>query len=104
MGCQSAFYMLYAAGIYPIMGQDLYILTPPLLERTVLPVGGAGRLEISAPGARPGTFIGGVRLDGAALDRLWLRHSEIAEGARLEVELVGSPSDFGTRNLPPAGS
>ena len=105
MGCQSAFYMFYSAGLYPVMGQDLYILSPPLLERTLLRAGAPDSLlEIVAPGARPGVFIGGVCLNGVSLDRLWLRHDEIRDGAQIEIDLVDAPSGFGSANPPPGAT
>lgn len=129
MGCQSAFYMLYTAGMYPIMGQDLYILTPPVLERTVFGAAGMGaagaraagpgagglgaagvdagpaapRIEISAPAAGYGTYIDAVRLNGTSIDRLWFRHAEVAAGARIELDLIDHRSAFGFSNSPPAG-
>jgi putative alpha-1,2-mannosidase len=105
MGCQSAFYMLYTAGMYPIMGQDLYILTPPVLEHTVFGAAGQGaaRIEISAPAAGYGTYIDAVRLNGTSIDRLWFRHAEVAAGARIELDLVDHRSAFGSSNSPPAG-
>lgn len=104
MGCQSAFFMLFAAGIYPIMGQDLYILTPPTLERTVFRADGAPRIEIIAPGADYHRYITGVRVNDVPINRVWLRHGEIAGGARIEIDLCPTPTEFGRVNPPPAGA
>jgi len=101
MGCQSAFYLCGSLGLYPIMGQDLYLLGPPAFPRATVALGtGGAALEISAPGAdKPGRFITAARLNGRPLDRAWLRHAEIAGGARLDLDLGDAPASWG--RLPP---
>ncbi len=102
MGCQSAFYMCSAMGLCPVMGQALYLLTPPVFSRAEITLGQSGHtLTIEAPGAGPGgRFVAGAVLNGVPLDRAWLRHDEVAAGATLRLELDAQPSDWG-RSLPP---
>lgn len=104
MGCQSAFYMCAAMGLYPIMGQDLYLLSPPVFTRTEVTLGASGRtLVIEAPDAGPtGLYIVGASLNGQRLERAWIRHGEIAQGATLRLELAAKPGDWGTKHLPPS--
>jgi len=104
MGCQSAFYMCSTMGLYPVMGQDLYLLTTPAFRRTELDLGTSGKtLVIEAPRAGSGgRYIASVTIDGQPLDRAWVRHDEIANGAVLRFELAETPSDWGTRDLPPS--
>ena len=42
MGCQSAFYICSAMGLYPLMGQDLYFLVPPVFNKVTPPAGRTG--------------------------------------------------------------
>ncbi len=102
MGCQSAFFMCSTMGIYPVMGQDLYLLTPPAFTRTEMSLGAGGKkLIIEAPNAGPeNRYVVSATLNGKPLDRAWLRHHEIAEGAVLHFELINCPGDWGTKNLP----
>lgn len=103
MGCQSAFFMCSAMGIYPIMGQDLYMLTAPVFDRIILQMGeGAKQLEIKAKCKGPeDKYIVGARLNGEVLDRAWIRHEEIANGGVLEFVLDEKPNGWGNGAVPP---
>jgi len=102
MGCQSAFYMCAAMGLYPIMGQDLYLLAPPVFEYVQLDLGAhEAPLTIEAPGADAAhAGVAAASLDGVALDRAWVRHAELAHGATLCYELAPARTDWG-RGVPP---
>jgi predicted alpha-1,2-mannosidase len=104
MGCQSAFYMCSALGLYPIMGQDLYLLSTPIFEKAEIDLGASGKtLVIEAPGAgddRP--YIVGATIDGKPLDRAWVRHGEIAHGAVIRLRLAAKPEGWGVGKLPPS--
>ncbi len=101
MGCQSAFYIWASLGLYPLMGQDLYMMNTPVWEQVELRVGLNGEvLTIVSPGAREKRYIVGAKLNGETIDRAWVRHAEIAGGGTLELELGAQPSDWG--RTPPA--
>jgi len=104
MGCQSAWYMCSAIGVYPIMGQDIYILSTPVFECTRIALGASGRsLTIEAPGAGPERpYVASATLDGRALTRAWIRHGEIAGGAVIRFELSDRPADWGAGEPPPS--
>ncbi|MBN1553459.1 MAG: GH92 family glycosyl hydrolase [Phycisphaerae bacterium] len=103
MGCQSAWFMCSAMGLYPVMGQDLYLLTSPLFERTEIRLGRTDHcLVIEAPGAEEGRFIQSASLDGRPLDRAWIRHEEIKDGATLRLELSETPTAWGATTPPPS--
>lgn len=103
MGCQSAFYIASALGIYPLMGQDVYWLTTPVFTRSEITLGAAGRvLVVEAPDAGPDRpYIVGATLNGQPLDRAWLRHGEIRDGATLRLELASEPTNWGANQPPP---
>src|SRR5918911_684299 len=97
-------HMCSALGIYPIMGQDLYLLSTPVFQRTEIALAKSGKsLVIEAPDAGPTKpYIVAATLNGESLSRAWLKHGEIAQGAVLHFELGSSPGDWGTRELPPS--
>lgn len=104
MGCQSAFYMGSAMGLYPIMGQDLYLLIAPVFSRVEVQLGTSGKtLVMETPEAsaeKP--YIVSATLNGEPLNRAWVRHSEIADGAVLRFEVSDTPGTWGTAELPPS--
>ena len=104
MGCQSAWYMCSTMGIYPMMGQDLYLLSAPIFQRTEIALGKSGKsLVIEAPQAGPeNPYVIAATLNGEPLHRAWIRHREIADGAVIRFELGSEPGDWGTRELPPS--
>ena len=103
MGCQSAFYMCSSMGLYPIMGQDLYMITSPIFDKITVQMGDRDKsLVIRAE--RMGLddkYIVGATLNGKKLDRAWIRHEEIAEGGVLELTLDKHPNGWGNNIVPP---
>jgi predicted alpha-1,2-mannosidase len=83
MGSQSAFYIGSTLGIYPVAGQDLYLLNAPAFERAEIDLVGAPRpLVTRREGPTEGAVVSAT-LDGRPLDRAWVSHAEIAGGAEL---------------------
>jgi len=104
MGCLSAFYMCSAIGLYPIMGQDIWLLTSPVFERTEIDLGLGGRpLVIEAPGAgEKNIYIRSAKINGQELGRAWIRHGEIAGGGTIRYELSDKPAGWGEDSPPPS--
>jgi predicted alpha-1,2-mannosidase len=98
-GTLSAWYVFSALGFYPLAGSDLYLLGAPLFERAELTLpGGVLRIEASDL-SDANRYVQSVRLDGAELQRPWLRHADIAAGAELRFEMGPEPAGWG--RLPP---
>jgi predicted alpha-1,2-mannosidase len=103
MGSDSAFYMCTSIGLYPLMGQDIYFLSAPLIEKTEILLGDSGNtLTINAPGAGEGKHIVSASINGNNLDRAWIRHEEIADGAVIEFTMGDKPGEWGSKELPKA--
>lgn len=104
MGCQSAFYMSSAMGLYPLMGQDLYWLIAPVFDAVEIDMGGRHKLRIETEFASPGAeYITSAELNGRVLDRAWLRHGEIAKGGVLKYRVAAEPGKWGAGLPPPSG-
>ena len=104
MGCHSALYMCGLLGLYPMMGQDWYFLTAPAFTRSVIALGeSGGTLTVLAPAAaESNVYIVGAKLDGAPLERAWVRHAEVATGrAVLELDVAAEPGGWGEGFEPP---
>jgi predicted alpha-1,2-mannosidase len=102
-GAMSAWYVFHALGLYPSAGTDVYLVTSPLFAHAALDLGGGRRLEIVADGVSDeNRYVQAATLDGRPLGRAWLRHGEIASGARLVLTMGPRPSAWGTTVLPPS--
>ena len=93
-GQMSAWYVMSALGLYAVTpGTDEYAIGTPRFDdiTVVLPTG--KRLHILAKGAEAGRFyVRGIRLNGALLNRSFLRHGEIIGGGSLEFEMSSEPA------------
>src|SRR3546814_11922727 len=89
----SAWWVLGALGLMPaIPGTDTLLLSTPLFERATLSLPG-GDLVISRSGS--GDRVRSLRLDGAPLDRAWIRYADIATGGRLDYTVGDGASAWG---------
>ncbi len=93
-GQMSAWYVMSALGLYavdPVSGT--YVLTSPLVEKATLQVNGGKTLVIEARRPSPDAiYIQSVTVNGKPVDKLWLRHEEIAHGGHLVFELGTTPN------------
>jgi predicted alpha-1,2-mannosidase len=104
MGCQSAWYMCSSMGLYPVMGQDIYLLTTPAFKNINIVLGKSGKiLNIKAADAGTGKeYIVSATLNGKSLNRAWIRHEEIKDGAEICFILGNEPTAWGIDELPPS--
>ena len=101
-GCQSAFYMCSALGLYPLMGQDIYWLIAPVFDRAKIRLAETGKsLTIETVRQTPQSkYIVSAKLNGRPLENAWIRHGQIAEGATLEYTLGEHPAQWGATPPP----
>ncbi|MBK7976818.1 MAG: GH92 family glycosyl hydrolase [Deltaproteobacteria bacterium] len=110
-GATSAWLAFSMLGLYPVTpGAPVYVLGTPSFERAELRLGDAsGRharsFVIEAPGASPASpYVQRATLNGAALERAWLTHDELAAGGTLVLEMGSTPSTWATNGSPPPPS
>ncbi len=103
LGGLSAWYVMSALGLGPVTpGAPLYVVGSPVFERAVLDVPGPGDIVVEAPGASlTGKFVQSATLDGAPLDRAWVRHDELG-GRVLRLQMGPAESAWGTGSRPPS--
>ncbi|MWB98247.1 glycoside hydrolase domain-containing protein [Agromyces seonyuensis] len=108
-GGLSSWYVWACLGLFPVAGQQLFLLSPPAFATSELRFGGA-TLRIDTTGFEepvPGggvQYIQSVFLNGERIDRSWLPGEELRRGGRLLVELGPEPSDWGREGRPPSAS
>lgn len=93
-GQMSAWYVMSAMGIYavdPVSGT--YVLGSPIISEAKVQLAGGRELTIEAKRKSPeDVYVQSVTLDGRPLDRLWVRHSELAGGAHLIFTMGPEPN------------
>ncbi|PVG81611.1 alpha-1,2-mannosidase [Nocardioides gansuensis] len=103
LGTMSAWHVLSAIGIYPVMpGTDVWGLTTPIFDGVEIALDesfhGTGSLVITAPGADGGTrsYITAAELGGRAWQRTWATTEELLAGGTLALRVGDDPSGWGT--------
>jgi putative alpha-1,2-mannosidase len=96
-------------GLFPVAGQNMFLLNAPLFAEATIAVRGGdftirttNFVEPAAGG--PVQYVQSMLLNGMPLTRTWLAGSEVHSGGELVVSLGPTPSDWGTTELPPSES
>lgn len=88
-GAMGAWYVFTSIGLFPNAGQDFYYLLPPAFSDVELLMENGKKLTIHTVKDSPDAcYIKSVSLNGKVLDRGWIYHHEIAQGATLTYELT----------------
>lgn len=101
MGCQSAYFLWNSMGLYPIYGQEHYMLTPPLFDKIEVKIEGNKNLLITADRTGLGKYIQQCFLGGKLINRAWVTHSELLKEEHLHFVIGDRKNDFGTNCPPP---
>ncbi|HET6624940.1 MAG TPA: GH92 family glycosyl hydrolase [Nocardioidaceae bacterium] len=103
LGTMSAWHVLSAIGIYPIIpGTDVWGLSTPIFDRVEIAldeqVYGRDSLVITAPGADGGTgsYITAAQLGDHKWQRTWATTDELLDGGTLALRVGDHPSSWGT--------
>ncbi len=104
-GQTSAWYVFTALGFYPVNpGQPIYAIGSPLFQRATIALEQNRTFTVEADGKGDSDiYIQSATLNGQALDRPWLSHSEIMAGGTLHLQLGSQPNQkWGAGGLPTA--
>ncbi len=107
MGAFAAFAFM---GFFPVAGQDVYLLTPPLFREVSLrtPTGRSATIRNTGQsrggGGDGAIYVQSARLNGEPYTRSWITHDFFYNGGVLEFVLGREESAWGTRDedLPPS--
>jgi predicted alpha-1,2-mannosidase len=110
-GMMGSLNVLMAIGLFQMRGgcdiDPVYELTSPIFDRITIQLDPNyyGGKEISIETSGKGTYVQSAKLNGDALERCWFRHSEIRNGAQIEVALGVEPNvKWGVEPPPPSAS
>ncbi len=100
-GAMGSWYVFATLGIFPNAGQDIYLISGPHSPSATLVRENGKEIVVEARQfSSENIYVQSATLNGKTLNRAWLKHSEIAEGAILEFIMGPKPSDWGKQNLP----
>ncbi|KAJ3027995.1 UNVERIFIED_CONTAM: hypothetical protein HDU68_002677 [Siphonaria sp. JEL0065] len=100
----ASWFLVSALGLFPVAGQDIYLLLAPRFEKTTIRVGADGEREFVIIVKGKGRVIQKVSLNGKNLSRSYIYHKEIVGGGKLEFVVGNSESDWGSGkgDVPPS--
>lgn len=109
-GAMGSFSSLAMMGLWPIIGQDVYLITPPFFKEVNITNGQTGKTStvrnINFDAEYENVFIQSATLNGAPYHKNWISHSFYSQGGVLELTLGRNESAWGTgqHDLPPSSS
>jgi predicted alpha-1,2-mannosidase len=96
-GTMSATFVADALGLFPVTaGSDTYQIGSPIFDRVTIDRRDGGRpFTIVADGVSADSFyVQSAQLDGASLDRTWVRYGDVVGGGELRFQMGADPSQW----------
>jgi predicted alpha-1,2-mannosidase len=104
-GAMSSWFVFHSMGFYPNAGQDVYLISSPLLSKSVIHMENGRDFTVVAKNLTDtNIYVHSAKLNGNNLEQSWFRHTDIKNGGTLELIMGDKPSDWGQTNLPPSMS
>jgi predicted alpha-1,2-mannosidase len=106
-GAMSSWLIFQTLGIYPVAGQDVYLISTPSIPDASLSLRNGKKLRIVARNldhAGLNRYIQSATLNGVDLPNSWFRHAQIKDGATLVFTMGSAPSEWGRATPPPSMS
>ncbi|WP_036318534.1 glycoside hydrolase domain-containing protein [Microbacterium indicum] len=107
-GGLSSWVVWASLGIFPVAGQDLFLLNAPAWSDARISLADDAEIVIETEGFRPvgrGTdpqYVQSVSWNGEPLERTWLTGRELRRGGTLRIALADAPGDWGRAVRPPS--
>lgn len=109
-GAQGSFIAFAMSGLFPVAGQNVYLISPPFFESVSYTSPLTGKMAtIRCTNFDPrykAIYIQNATLNGQEYTKSWITHELFTEGWTLELTLGTGESDWGTKeeDLPPSTS
>ncbi|CAG7916394.1 unnamed protein product [Penicillium olsonii] len=107
-GAMGSFIVLSMMGVWPVAGQDVYLITPPFFEeisvRNDLTGNNLTIRNINFDSSYKSIYIQSAKWNGKPWTKNWFTHEFFTKGGVLELELGPKESQWGTHieDLPPS--
>ena len=103
-GALSSWYVWNAIGLFPVAGQDVFLVGTPIFPRSQIHLESGNTFTIEAPDTSPERiYVAGAALNGVPLDRPYLTWQEIADGSTLALEMSDQSGAWTEARPPSAG-
>lgn len=106
-GAMSSWLIFSTLGVFPVAGQDVYLIGTPSIPDASLSLGNGKSFRIVAKNLDPNglnRYVQSATLNGVDLPNAWFRHAQIKDGATLILTMGSAPSSWGTKTPPPSMS
>ena len=101
-GGTSSWYVWNAIGIFPVVGQDVFLIGSPIFESASISLGDRQFVIESRNNSDHNIYVQSATLNGKALHRAYLRYDEMKTGGKLVLEMGPSPLAWGQKERPPS--
>src|SRR5581483_1252581 len=93
-GGMSAFVVFSMLGFYPVTpGIPVYDVGSPIFQKATIHLkNGKDFVIVAANSTRDNKYVESARLNGEALNQIWFRHSDIANGGVLDLTMGNTPN------------
>jgi predicted alpha-1,2-mannosidase len=93
-GGMSAFVVFSMMGLYPVTpGVPIYDLASPVFDRVTIKLHNGKTFSIVCrDNSQDNKYIQAVKLNGRAQNKVWLKHSDVVTGGKLELQMGGTPN------------
>ena len=106
-GAMSSWLIFSTLGIFPVAGQDVYLISTPSIPDASLTLGNGKKLRILAKNLDANglnRYVQSASLNGVDLPTSWFRHAQFKDGATLVLTMGSAPSSWGKTMPPPSMS
>ncbi|KAK2603606.1 hypothetical protein QQS21_004187 [Conoideocrella luteorostrata] len=109
-GAMGSFTALSMMGLYPMSGQDVYLIIPPFFSEISIRNPATGKTatirNINFDAGYKNMYIQSAKLDGKPYTKSWITHKFFTDGGLLELTLGPAESGWGSGkdDLPPSAS
>lgn len=102
-GTTSAWYLWSRMGVFPVAGQNLYIIGSPVAPKTVIHLESGKDVYIIANNvSKKNIYIQSAKLNGKEYNKAFFKQEDITKGANFEFEMGSKPSKWGSKIAPPS--
>lgn len=104
-GGMSSWYVWNALGLFPVAGQDVFLIGSPIFDAARLRLSNDAVFSItSAVNSPDRPYVAAATLNGEPIDRPFLRWSEIAAGGLLDLQMSEVPTGWPSSRPPSAST